>query len=445
MARGTKKQTKQHLQRGLNQKEKKFLHLKEFSQGKPNELSLNVLEQKATEADLSSHPKHLRIWARRKGTTENSVSTGTSVVSDLNESSSEAPRGETSDQPTPLTNNSRRSESRTVFASSVTSQPFLGADSQAEITARQKRRKRYRHISIAIVVVLCCIGIGVGGYWLYQEQQRLSTSVGVLREACNIISESDEQVVAIDSYFQTSFNDDTVSTATELQESLPDILTSLDQARYYAQRADSELEASQRDKEAAEHVLATIASRETMVDIADQRLSDDIAAKQALDALSQAQSALDEGNTLLAQSAQIISDTTEEHVTQSTEYTTSAKANFEEAREYVQQAQEYYSSADFSTLLEYIDKKDEAATEALSSNAAIVIQDKTTAEAHNDAYNAADAAATALAQYLPQDLSDLVIDAYAANQDPLVQSYEQARAEAATHDAFLREYLGTSE
>ena len=48
--------------RGLGQKERKFLHLKEFSQGKPNELSLNVLEQKV--ADLDEPPRRFRFWQR---------------------------------------------------------------------------------------------------------------------------------------------------------------------------------------------------------------------------------------------------------------------------------------------------------------------------------------------------------------------------------------------
>lgn len=54
----------------------------------------------------------------------------------------------------------------------------------------------------------------------------------------------------------------------------------MDSARVYAQKARDELEGSQRDKEAADHVLATIVSRETMLDCADKRLDDDIAAKK---------------------------------------------------------------------------------------------------------------------------------------------------------------------
>ena len=56
--------------RGLGQKEKKFLHVKEFSQGKPNELSLNVLEQKA--ANLEEQPSRFKLWRSRRNESNNS-------------------------------------------------------------------------------------------------------------------------------------------------------------------------------------------------------------------------------------------------------------------------------------------------------------------------------------------------------------------------------------
>ena len=64
MVREKKHKGKKQPGRGLGQKEKKFLHVKEFSQGKPNELSLNVLEQKA--ANLEEQPSRFKLWRSRK-------------------------------------------------------------------------------------------------------------------------------------------------------------------------------------------------------------------------------------------------------------------------------------------------------------------------------------------------------------------------------------------
>ncbi len=435
MVREKKHKGKKQPGRGLGQKEKKFLHVKEFSQGKPNELSLNVLEQKA--ANLEEQPSRFKLWRSRRNESNNSPFYASLHKQKGNNGSSHASTASHALQ--------EKSQSTSKKNAANSTSTFLGAESQAEIKNRQRRRKRYRRFSLALVIVICLSFLGVGGYWFYQEQVKLSTSVGVLHQSCEIIAASDEVTVSIDNYFQTSFNDETVNTANDLLSELPSVREDLDSARVYAQKARNELEGSQYDKEAADHVLATIVSRETMLDCAEKRLNDDIAAKQAIDALTQAQGCIDEGNAFLVQSAQVISDTTEENVAQSTEYTTAAKAQFEEARSHIEDAQNYYSSANFDDLLAYLDLKSQAAGEALASNAAILIQDKATAESHNDAYNQADVEATTLAEKLPSDLTQLVVDSYATNQDALIKEYENARSDAATHDAFLREYLGTEQ
>ena len=70
MVREKKHKGKKQPGRGLGQKEKKFLHVKEFSQGKPNELSLNVLEQKA--ANLEEQPSRFKLWRSRRNESNDS-------------------------------------------------------------------------------------------------------------------------------------------------------------------------------------------------------------------------------------------------------------------------------------------------------------------------------------------------------------------------------------
>lgn len=428
--------------RGLGSKEQRFLHVKEFSQGKPNELSLNVLEKKA--AVLNEQPKRFGFWHRRRmsETEENPL-----VTTSMNEEGILTSESKKSSAGSNKKKDIAHRPRSILKGATVSSQEngILNADLRAEIEHRKKRRRRYRRFSLAIVVVACCIGLSVAGYWFYQEQVRLSTSVGVLHEACDIIEKTDETTIAIDSYFQSSFDDETINKATDLLNSLPKAREDLDSARVYAQKAKDKLDGSQRDKEAAEHVLATIVSRETMLDNAEKRLNDDVAAKKALDVVEQIKGNVDEANALLAQSAQVVSDTTKEHVEQSDEYTESAKEKLETANKLLEQAQSCYPTADFGVLSQYIDEKIKAASEALASNDAILIQDKKTAEAHNDAYNKADAEASKLAEDLPSDLSKIVVDAYATTQAPLTEEYEKARSDASVHDGYLRDYLGTNE
>lgn len=429
--------------RGLGKKETQFLHLKEFSQGKPNELSLNVLEQKAAAQEepprsgLFRLPSFGREAEGAEGKEERRKRTG----------GAKAPSHKKVETRKKTERRSVRAERKNAPAVQAGSErkPFLGADSQEEIARRKQRRKWYRRLSIATVVVVCLCAVGVGGYWAYQKYERLSTSVGVLHEACGLIEQSDKTTVAIDEYFQDPFDDDTISRAQQLSAAIPDAKEQLESARVYAQKAESELDGSQRDKEAAQRTLNAVASRENLLDVADKRMKEDIVAKQGIDAMNEAWSHIQEGNALLAQAATVVSDTTAENVGKSTEFTTSAQAQFSKAKDSIAEAKKIYPAANYDDELAYIEKRMTAINEALASNAAILIQDKSTAEAHNDAYNKADQEAVALAKELPKQFSQPVADVYSATTADLVSQYESLRADAASNDAYLREYLGQNQ
>lgn len=445
--------------KGLDHKEKQFLHLKEFSQGKPNEISFNVLEQKAAVQDEKKKGSTWRFFRFREDAkeipTENTPADQAASPHQRESHPADA-RGKTAKRGpgfsfsgSPVRKKAKKKASlKAVHAHNGDADrksSFLAADSQEEILQRQRRRRRARRLSLAMVLLLCIGGLGAGGYWAYQQYEKLSTSVGVLREACSLIAESDETTVAIDKYFQTAFNDDTLSTAKQLSEQVPDAKDKLESARVYAQKAESELEGSRRDKEAAERALNAIAKRNQLLDLSLSRIDQDIAAKQAIDSMDEAESHIKEGNSLLFQAANVVLDTTAENVAKSTEYTTAARAQFVLAQQCVESAKGYYPSASFDDAISYLDKRVLAADEALASNAAILIQDKSTAEQHNDAYNTADQEAVALAEKIGNNFAQPVVDAYSAATADVTSQYETLRSDAAANDAYLREYLGESQ
>ena len=188
--------------------------------------------------------------------------------------------------------------------------------------------------------------------------------------------------------------------------------------------------------------MNAIAVREELLDVADQRMKEDVAAKQGIDAMNEAWSCIQEGNALLTQAATVVSDTTADNVAKSTEFTTSAQAQFSKAKECIAKAKGFYPAANFDASLAYVNKRIDATNEALASNAAILIQDKATAESHNDAYNRADQEAVEMAKALPKQFSQPVVDAYASATADLVSRYDSLRSDAASNDAYLREYLG---
>lgn len=451
------KKSKQN-RKGLGNKEKQFLHLKEFSQGKPNEISFNVLEQKAAAQDEKEKGSSWRLFRFREDAQE--------LPDESPSSGSLGASGESSPSPTalpgkkagtgsghtrlamPIKARKPKAAGKPSHAHSGDSEnksTFLAADSQEEILKRQRRRRRARRLSVALVLLICIGGLGVGGYWAYQQYEKLSTSVGVLREACDLISQSDETTVAIDQYFQTTFGNDTISTAQSLISQVPDAKEKLESARVYAQKAEGELEGSQRDKEAAERTLNAIAKRKQLLDLSVSRMEQDIAAKQAIDAMDEAESYIKEGNSLLFQAANVVSDTTNDNVAKSTEYTTAARAQFALAKQSIESAKGYYPSVNLEDPLAYVDKRILAADEALASNAAILIQDKSTAEQHNDAYNTADQEAVSLAQKIGANFAQPVVDAYSSATADVTSQYESLRSDAAANDAYLREYLGDTQ
>ena len=116
--------------------------------------------------------------------------------------------------------------------------------------------------------------------------------------------------------------------------------------------------------------------------------------------------------------------------------------HFSKAKECIAKAKGFYPAANFDASLAYVNKRIDATNEALASNAAILIQDKATAESHNDAYNRADQEAVEMAKALPKQFSQPVVDAYASATADLVSRYDSLRSDAASNDAYLREYLG---
>lgn len=422
-----------HTQRRLDRSEEKSLHVKEFSVGKPNEISFNVLEKLASTQDAQEKSGFFSRHFRRKKTYDDQPVIPTQTVSSPT---------------TPIPTSGKRTKPTNSAADKATTEkrrPFLGEDSRKEIKRRQQHRRRYRNISIAVVILICLGLLGVGGYNFYLQYQQQTSNVAVLQQSCDLIEQADNTIVSIDTYFQQEFGDDTVQNAQSLLDQIPDTRQTLESARILAEQAAQGLYDSTNDKEAAEHALASIAARETLLDTAEDRLNEDIAAKQAMDEMNSAYDSIQQGNSLLSQAAQEVStggESSADQINQSSEYTQNAKDCFNQARDHLAQVATLYPSADISTEQSYVEKRIEQTTYALASNEAMLIQDKTTAEQNNDSYNKADQEAVTLAEQFADSFDQPVVDAYVANNQTLIDAYNQARNEMGTHDDFLRSYLG---
>ncbi len=445
----------------LRESEEESLHLSEFSQGKPYEFSLNVLENKSLIQAEKKPSIFKRLLTRDRGSAQGLpdtpyVSDGLDDVTGfkgkpVQSSDSHAFDGaEVSDKGASdslggfeqaLPANVPSTSSYTP--SYVTSpKAFLDDDSQQEIQKRQTRRRISRIVSIVFAVVVAVALIAIGANYLYQKYQEQQSNVSLLQTSFDYMAKTDKTLVEIDTFFQEKFDDSTISRAETLLANIPEAQKQLTLARDYATRANEGLDASTKDKEAAEYALNSIAAREIIFSVSEERLNEDIAAKKALDAIEQAQANITEANSLLIQAAKVVSHTTADKVNTSTQYTTSARELITKAQSGVEEAKSAYPKADFSILEAYMEKRIEAADAALASNAAILIQDKQVAEEANARYNEADADSATLAEKLSSSFDKPVVEAYQAAIKPLAERYDAARSDIGRNDSYLRSYLG---
>ncbi len=448
MANAPKKTNKKIIGK-LRRSEEDSLHLIEFSQGKPNEISFNVLGNLAAD---SKGKNRRRFFGRSKQT---DADVPTTVVETM--SSSPHAAGAFSDQSGADASESPSSKKRKrkrvkpqdgahTYAHANPSPTFLQVEAQDEIRRRQRARRFARITSIAIVLVVVGVLCVMGATYVIKEHQRAQSNQALIKTSCEYLANSDQTMVPIDAFFAQSFNDDTVSRAEELTGTIPDALANLDSAKHYADIARTNIEGtsleSTRDNEALDHVFNAITARRTLLDLAQQRLSFDSAAKQAFDSIAQVQDKVTEGNSLMAEAATIVGDTTPEHVQDANTYLESARTCFTEAKEQVDTIQTQCPQAHLDTLSAYCDKRLEAISYALDSDAAILIQDKATAEALNARYNQADQESVALAADLPDVFTQIIVDYYEEEGKALTDRYDAVRNDVAAADAFLRDYLG---
>lgn len=445
----------------LKHTEQDFLHLVEFSQGKPNEISFNVLDKKsASPADTEKKGFLARFRRKNKGSYEGfgpSIALGEGenpalkdALTQDTQSSDVAATG--SNEPGAAPGGSRGKHAQPKqkrFGRKSEETPFLpnasgfSAEAYAEIDRRQKRRARSRIISIALVVLVMVALLAFAGMWLQQEFEKNRSNRELIDQACSYIEQSDKTLVAIEEFFAQPFGDDTVEQAEQLQSQIPSALNQLKDAKKYATRADKAIEGSTADKEAAQSAYNAIVSRETMLDLANQKLTIDINAKKSMDGIALIENNIDESQYLLAQAATTVKQTSPETVAQSTEWLKQAQTKIQEAQAALDEIIERFPDGDFSVYSDYLAKRLEEIQYGLLSNDAILIQDRQTAEQNNELYNEADRASVELAKLFPETFEQPLVDAYKQASASLDEQLIQLRNDIGGYDSFLRSYLGT--
>jgi hypothetical protein len=403
------------------------VHIKHRTAGTSNELSFDVLEAKKNEADGGNASG--KRWSR--GFRAKKAERGTPFAG--RGSSNAAYAGGA--MPQLYTNDVAQAAKNIELARLPYENPA------AEIVRRKRKRSRSRALSVAlgaaVIAAIAFLMVTEVTRYLSDQEATLAT----LKTSLETVEEADQTIVAMDKLVAMPPNRQNESDARRVLESLPEANGLLDKAHEQATWASGSL-FNGRDREAANRAVTAIEGRREMATQGQMMLTDAIAAKEAASSMDEAWALLLEADTFASQAGELVQDTTTDNVNASMEASHEAMARFEQAQDLVQKAQTRYPEADVTPYAKYIEKRMRGQEAALESDAAILLMDRGSAEEQSQNLYSYDLEAAEIAKGFPDDPTKPITDACNEKQAELGEKYDQARSQAASADAYLREYLG---
>ena len=309
---------------------------------------------------------------------------------------------------------------------------------EQEIARRKARRRKGRIVAVSTVVAasLAIISVGVWAWHCQATEQQGYKSE--LMDALRLVSEADETILQIDAIVDDPF-------AAESDGNRQEVISSVEQTEQLLADADvkarnvSEKLSDPSVREVANQTVISISARQGMIVQGMQLVKASEDAKQEAKECDAAWQVVLDADAQVREATKLAG---RNEVDASKEHTVEAKRLFSDGRKQLEALQAECSTADFSKLIEYVEKRIDAMDLAVQSDEALSEKNKEEAIARNDAYNAAEEEAATMAASLPSDPKQLIKDAYFAAWAEVIKTYAGQRATAGTSDAVIRDYLG---
>lgn len=427
----------------------KAAHIKRNTEGTSNEISFSVLDaaKNSLDGEGSSSPfgtiSLFTLPGKKKRISTPSKDEGLALTQrEVSRSSARAQSR--------FEHRQRRLEQKRVSGAARGSHSAREPRSfDAEVASRKRARKRGRLIvSFALTVALLAVAGGLTwwGFGTYQDQQ---TYKGVLSSAISELSGNDELLAEIDVVVDlansdvTSLSlDDTLDVQKKVQDGKSTCIDELDAAEEAVGQVAIN-NSSDASNTPDSKVVDTITARRQMLTSGATIIDDTVSVLQARQEATKGWQLVLAADGLAREAADIASSATSADMQASTEKSQQAIESFSKAKTALQNAEQLFPQLDLSAYMSYIDKRLEAQGYAIESNDALINRDTQAATEHNDAYNNAEKQAGELAEKLPEDPDELVVDAFNSKTASSREMYENARSQAQSADAFIRDYLGT--
>lgn len=427
----------------------KAAHIKRNTEGTSNEISFSVLDaaKNSLDGEGNSSPfgtiSLFTLPGKRKSISTPSKDEGLALTQREVSPSSARSRNR-------FERRQRRLEQKRVSGAARGSHSAREPRSfDAEVASRKRARKRGRLIvSFALTVAVLAVAGGLTwwGFGTYQDQQ---TYKGVLSSAISELSGNGELLAEIDVVVDlansdvTSLSlDDTLDVQKKVQDGKSTCIDELDAAEEAVGQVAIN-NSSDASNTPDSKVVDTITARRQMLTSGATIIDDTVSVLQARQEATKGWQLVLAADGLAREAADIASSATSADMQASTEKSQQAIESFSKAKTALQNAEQLFPQLDLSAYMSYIDKRLEAQGYAIESNDALINRDTQAATEHNDAYNNAEKQAGELAEKLPEDPDELVVDAFNSKTTSSREMYENARSQAQSADAFIRDYLGT--
>lgn len=381
-----------------------ILHIKQNTQGTSNEISFSVLDAYKQQA-------------------EDKKSVPSSFLSSSGESSLHIPSA------TPKIENVSRET------------PSLPYNPEAEI-ARRKRKRKIRQVVSGVLGTLLLVSVGVGVTWFLYQQYEQQTLVRIeLKDTIKRIASTDTSILSLDELLKEEVNQEDLASMQTLHDKIPHIQEELEEALQEANGLINQFTTG-RDREAAGQTANAASARIAMFEAGHTLLDATVSTYHQAEDLNKAWSYMLDANTNVSEASTLVAQSTAENVKE-------ASDKINQALDKLNQASEIFATLAFELPVEeitpyttYIEKRTEGLNHALASNEAILLQDRQTAEYHNQRYNDIENEVANLAQGLPVNPTDKLYKRFDDQTKDDFNKYYDARQDAGAADSFLREYLG---
>lgn len=319
-----------------------------------------------------------------------------------------------------------------------------GRTSEEEIAWRKGKRRKRRLLAAFASVVIVALLIAAGAWYLYSDNIRYQQNVAQLHEAEEMVAATDELLLELDEALNDPLGDTAADFVEQHADEVQQSIASLKDAEGKATQAANGLRATS-EREAADNLMTTCSSRYAMLDSGWNILQLAQNYQTSYDLLEEVWQQMLDADDAARQAAEYASQDDRGAIGESKAKTQEAIDLLTAAQSNLSQVASVSSYIDVSAQSAYVDKRLEALGYALASDEALEARDTETAIAQNDAYNQADKEAAELVDALPENPVQPVLDALEAEAANSVETYEAARGQASSSDAFLRDYFGSSD